>query len=86
MFNGTYVDSTGGIHALPDQPQARIKYLQRRSAHRQKGSCRCRTLAKTIAKHQRKRKSVRNNGIRHIVRDITTLSNLVLLEDLKIEI
>jgi len=29
--------------------------------------------------------SFRNNGIRHIVRDITTLSNLVLLEDLKIE-
>lgn len=78
-------DSTGKIHYLTDveRLEERIKQLQRRQAKRTKGSCKYRKTKRTIARHKRKIANIRKNDHRHIARDITAHSTLVLLEALK---
>lgn len=82
---GQVADSTGQMHHLTDveRLEKRIKNLQRRQAKRKNGSCKYRKTKRTIARHKRKIANIRRNDHRHIARDLTTCSTLVLLEALK---
>lgn len=82
---GQVADSTGQVHRLTDveRLEKRIKNLQRRQARRKNGSCKYSKTKRTIARHKRKIANIRRNDHRHIARDITNCSTLVLLEALK---
>ena len=78
-------DSNGVKYPLRDLESLanRIKFLLKWRAKKVKGSSRYNKLSFTIASHFSKIKTIRDNELRHIVKEITSHSDLVILEDLK---
>ena len=78
-------DNLGTIYRLTDisSLESEIKKLQKHLARKKKGSKRYNKLKVTIAKKHLKIKNIRSNDLRHIAKQITSLSTTVVMEDLK---
>ena len=78
-------DSNGVKYPLRDLESLanRIKFLLKWRAKKVKGSSRYNKLSFTIASHYKKISNIRDNELRHIAKEITSHSDLVILEDLK---
>ena len=78
-------DSNGIKYPLRDLESLanRIILLNKWKAKKVKGSSRYNKLSFTIASHYKKISNIRDNELRHIAKEITSHSDLVILEDLK---
>ena len=78
-------DSNGIKYQLRDLESLanRIILLNKWKAKKVKGSSRYNKLSFTIASHYKKISNIRDNELRHIAKEITSHSDLVILEDLK---
>ena len=82
---GQVTDNHGNFYWLTDTSSLneQIQRLQKHRARKVKGSNRYKKISYTIAKKYLKIKNIRSNDLRHIAKQITSLSTTVVLEYLK---